>query len=283
MNASGIRREWFAIVLAAAGTHAARAQTFQFVSRLGEVTVYCGAPSGGPFIDHRFQTSDPTDDTISVSDPGGPNMSASSAQTHLDAALTGSTLVINGSGGSIRSGTAGGAYAAADSRDNWTMSLSAPACFRLTISLEYTTSDPGSTQAFNFGASAGALIHLSDGTVTSILTHAIASGSWSGEFSGTLSPGQYFLTIFGRSEGNGSPFNGSFQTSAALALVSCPCSADFNNDGDVGTDADIEAFFACLGGDCCATCGSADFNNDGDVGTDADIESFFRVLGGGAC
>jgi len=31
-----------------------------------------------------------------------------------------------------------------------------------------------------------------------------------------------------------------------------PCSADFNGDGDVGTDADIEAFFACLAGNCCA-------------------------------
>jgi hypothetical protein len=62
-------------------------------------------------------------------------------------------------------------------------------------------------------------------------------------------------------------------------------SADFNGDGDIGTDADIEAFFACLSGDCCATCDprGADFNGDGDVGTDADIESFFRVLGGGPC
>jgi len=60
---------------------------------------------------------------------------------------------------------------------------------------------------------------------------------------------------------------------------------DFNGDGDFGTDADIEAFFACLGGTCCATCwqGGSDFNGDGDFGTDADIESFFRVLGGGNC
>jgi hypothetical protein len=64
---------------------------------------------------------------------------------------------------------------------------------------------------------------------------------------------------------------------------SAPCSADFDGDGDVGTDSDIEAFFACLGGDCCATCQSADFDGDGDTGTDADIEAFFRVLGGGAC
>jgi hypothetical protein len=59
--------------------------------------------------------------------------------------------------------------------------------------------------------------------------------------------------------------------------------ADFDGNGDLGTDADIEAFFACLGGNCCSTCGSADFNADGDIGTDADIESFFSVLGGGPC
>jgi len=61
--------------------------------------------------------------------------------------------------------------------------------------------------------------------------------------------------------------------------------SDFNGDGDFGTDQDIEAFFACLGGSCCATCfpGGADFNGDGDVGTDQDIEAFFRVLGGGNC
>jgi hypothetical protein len=32
-----------------------------------------------------------------------------------------------------------------------------------------------------------------------------------------------------------------------------------------------------------AACGSADFNCDGDIGTDADIEAFFRVLAGGSC
>jgi Immunoglobulin I-set domain len=74
---------------------------------------------------------------------------------------------------------------------------------------------------------------------------------------------------------------GSVTTSAAV--LSVICSADFDGDGDIGTDSDIEAFFACLGGNCCATCGSPDFNGDGDIGTDADIESFFRVLAGAAC
>jgi hypothetical protein len=60
-------------------------------------------------------------------------------------------------------------------------------------------------------------------------------------------------------------------------------SSDYNHDGDVGTDQDIDAFFACLAGNCCSGCYTADFNGDGDVGTDADIEAFFRVLGGEAC
>jgi hypothetical protein len=61
------------------------------------------------------------------------------------------------------------------------------------------------------------------------------------------------------------------------------CRADFDGDGSVGTDADIQAFFACLSGICCATCESADYNGDGAVATDADIELFFADLAGGPC
>jgi hypothetical protein len=67
-------------------------------------------------------------------------------------------------------------------------------------------------------------------------------------------------------------------------LPSCE-SVDFNCDGDVGTDADIDAFFACIAGACPASpCeNTSDFNNDGDSGTDADIEAFFSVLAGNPC
>jgi len=88
----------------------------------------------------------------------------------------------------------------------------------------------------------------------------------------------------------GGVWNGPFTTCAdgngngTADLCEPDCgSADFDGDGDTGTDLDIEAFFACLGGDCCAMCGSADFDTDGDTGTDLDIEAFFRVLGGGGC
>lgn len=72
-------------------------------------------------------------------------------------------------------------------------------------------------------------------------------------------------------------------STATLTVVSLCGTADFNGDGDVGTDLDIEAFFAALAGNVCATCWSADFDGDGDTGTDLDIEAFFRVLGGGSC
>jgi hypothetical protein len=72
---------------------------------------------------------------------------------------------------------------------------------------------------------------------------------------------------------------------ASLSVQACCGSADFNCDGDIGTDADIESFFACLAGSCppppCSH--TSDFNGDGDLGTDADIEAFFRVLSGGTC
>jgi hypothetical protein len=79
---------------------------------------------------------------------------------------------------------------------------------------------------------------------------------------------------------------GSSTSDGALLTLQGSCgSADFNCDGDLGTDSDIASFFACLSGACppppCTS--TADFNGDGDLGTDADIEAFFRVLGGGNC
>jgi hypothetical protein len=76
---------------------------------------------------------------------------------------------------------------------------------------------------------------------------------------------------------------GNTATVSATLLVRTCGSADFNHDGDIGTDADIDAFFACLSGLCCAACDTADFDGNGDIGTDADIDGFFRVLAGGNC
>jgi hypothetical protein len=84
--------------------------------------------------------------------------------------------------------------------------------------------------------------------------------------------------------GSALPVTLTFYTNMVECAPTCG-NSDFNGDGDFGTDQDIEAFFACLAGNCCATCwpGGSDFNGDGDFGTDQDIESFFRVLAGGPC
>ncbi len=83
---------------------------------------------------------------------------------------------------------------------------------------------------------------------------------------------------------SGRVFAGQKSSGTGFIIDLGPCgSADFNHDGSEGTDADIEAFFSCLAGNCCPLCDSADFNYDGDAGTDQDIEAFFRVLSGGNC
>jgi hypothetical protein len=78
---------------------------------------------------------------------------------------------------------------------------------------------------------------------------------------------------------------GAGRISAGAAFPVICGTADFDGDGDAATDADIEAFFACLAGSCCQSCfvRGSDFNSDGDSGTDADIEAFFRVLSGQPC
>jgi hypothetical protein len=103
-------------------------------------------------------------------------------------------------------------------------------------------------------------------------------------FVGSSSEGTWTLTMLDWVATDSGSFHWSIEFNPTPACTGT-CAADFDCDGDVGTDADIESFFACLAGSCpSAPCMStADFNGDGDVGTDADIEAFFRVLAGGAC
>jgi hypothetical protein len=122
------------------------------------------------------------------------------------------------------------------------------------------------------------------GSTTITAAQAPAPGTW-GRYSFTTTapaslPNNLFLTIRFSAAGSQTDFDAFF-----LEAVPACGSADFNCDGDTGTDADIEAFFACIAGTCplppCTSTG--DFNNDGDTATDADIEAFFRVLAGGTC
>jgi uncharacterized repeat protein (TIGR01451 family) len=139
-----------------------------------------------------------------------------------------------------------------------------------------------------------------DDSATTLIQGISAGGApWSGTFrpasplsafNGQPANGVWQLHAVDNARGDSGSiraFSLMFNTGGSLCVPpNSPCgSADFNCDGDIGTDADIEAFFACIGGNCpAAPCNStADFNGDGDIGTDADIEAFFRVLGGGHC
>jgi methionine-rich copper-binding protein CopC len=156
-------------------------------------------------------------------------------------------------------------------------------------SAAFTVTGPSGSVPFTFAYSAPNLratltfaLALPAGTYTvtvqPTVTASAGGAALDGEVPGTALVGQGALP-----SGNGIA-GGAATWSFTIQGALCG-SADFNCDGDVGTDADIEAFFACIAGTCpsppCS--GSADFNGDGDVGTDADIEAFFRVLGGGTC
>ncbi|HYE62972.1 MAG TPA: CotH kinase family protein [Phycisphaerales bacterium] len=103
---------------------------------------------------------------------------------------------------------------------------------------------------------------------------------------GQIEVAAWTLSALGDDFGSTMSIHGDRGTPGSYDTNACnPCSSDFNGDGDAGTDQDIEAFFACIGGHCCDTCDpfGSDYNRDGDAATDQDIEAFFRVLGGGSC
>ncbi len=131
------------------------------------------------------------------------------------------------------------------------------------------------TETFTAVKSGASLYYVSQNIFTSIpgLAGWRVGAGYVYSFTSTCGATQVADATFGRLLSN------------TMGAVTPPCeTSDFNGDGDAGTDADIEAFFACLAGNCCETCPpTADFNGDGDIGTDADIEAFFRVLAGGAC
>ncbi|HYE61012.1 MAG TPA: lectin-like protein [Phycisphaerales bacterium] len=109
-------------------------------------------------------------------------------------------------------------------------------------------------------------------------------------FAGLDANGPWTLTITDHANVDGGTLESwsltTFESVTASICETSMCgTADYNGDGDTGTDQDIEAFFACIGGTCCPTCWhlGSDFNADGDAGTDQDIEAFFRVLGGNPC
>jgi hypothetical protein len=183
----------------------------------------------------------------------------------------------------VRSGTAWSQQVRIDSPDAIT-----GAGFGSTVVIEGDTAVIGAFDlddpivGLNLGA---AYLYRRTGAIWSLLTRIVNPTPAPGDFFGNSFAINGLDVVVGA---RGDAASGSVTGAAYIYRATCGpvCgSADFDCDGDLGTDADIEAFFACLGGNCppppCTS--TADFNGDGDIGTDADIEAFFRVLAGGAC
>jgi hypothetical protein len=139
-----------------------------------------------------------------------------------------------------------------------------------------STANPSPAHAGVWMGSAGSWVDLSK----FLPTYGGSTEAWYETYATSVWSDGLTLYVSGYGENFADP-----ETHALLWTRPLCGTADFNGDGDFGTDQDIEAFFACLGGQCCAACFArgSDFNGDGDFGTDQDIEAFFRVLGGGAC
>jgi len=165
--------------------------------------------------------------------------------------------------------------------------------------------DPGQDLTINFNAftpglnanSVFSTVNINNADFSVFVGYFIPAGGTSVLIpAGTLTPGDTFTVSlgfisqerhYGAAFGTATTYVGFLRyTNAAMQTTGSACgSVDFDGDGDEGTDSDIEAFFAAIGGGECATgtCGSIDFDGDGDEGTDSDIEAFFRVIGGGSC
>jgi hypothetical protein len=146
-----------------------------------------------------------------------------------------------------------------------------------TVPLDTPVTIPAnSTRGFYIAAHGGGVAYWVAGDSNFIGTSGVTMNATTGKtFAAANAPGWATNISSGQRSFNGRLY---------YDIVACG-SADFNCDGAVGTDADIESFFECLSGSCppppCIN--SADFNFDGAIGTDADIEAFFAVLAGGHC
>jgi hypothetical protein len=161
--------------------------------------------------------------TAAMSVPGTIDWSPSDATSHLDASLTPFGISLAHSGSASRGPVLNfGTYSTADARDNWIFNVTAPTRFTLTATLDYAATDGiVSGASYSFGAySGGAQVIPDPGTPPGAFGGFLSSpGSFAITLSGTLTAGQYSMSLLSRVDGNNSfPFSGSYDNSISLAL-----------------------------------------------------------------
>ena len=211
-------------IVASSAAWSARAQLLTFDSRNGQNTAYCG-PLGSGYVQHNFPSPVDTHDVAAMNVPGTTDFSPSDATSHLDATLTPFGISLAHAGSASRGPVLNyGTYSTADARDNWIFTVTAATRFTLTASLDYAATDGiVSGASFSFGAyTGGAQVIPDPGTPPGAFSNYLTSpGSFSAFASGTLTTGQYLMTLQSRVDGNNSfPFSGSYANSISLGLES---------------------------------------------------------------
>lgn len=268
------------VTLIAGSLRSAQAQPVVLISQQRGVSASVYAPACTPPGDVHYQQAPDFADF-----DAGAQASRSCGLTSVGA--TADQRSVMGQGGSIQAQGA----AAAQANDAAAPQAHSASVFRVAVRLDAGAqltmrgqlnchADPG--------VAAAAFVRLLDHAGATILLLQAQPQNWPTGLDiddvHDLPPGAYALEVQAAADIAAPPnLNGSGAFDITAVFETRRCTADFDGDGSPGTDADIEAFFACLGGSCCPTCVGADFNADGDAGTDADIESFFRVLGGASC
>lgn len=212
------------------------AQSLAFSAQNTQHTAYCG-PFGGPGVLHAFTTGAPTHDVISVEAPATPGLTWSRATSAIDAELTSTSLALAIAGDAARGPLTGfGVAATADGRQQWTITLTATAHVTLSAALTAASSEPATMPPvtyFLISASAGASITPDAGAPPLPWAfNMFAPGDHSLATSGTLTAGDYILSLNGRTEGSSFayPFSGSYSGSLVLG-ISTPAAATMRNAG----------------------------------------------------
>jgi hypothetical protein len=216
----------FAIAVSGAASSAPAQSLLTFDSRNGANGAFCGLPTGGPGILHRFTTPVPTQDIIAVSDPGNgdPARPSSAATSQIDATPTASSFSITMAGSATRAARSPaefGVNATADVRDEWILTVNAPVRFALSVKLGAACTEATVSPVSFFVAprGAGASIVPDAGTPPPPYGSALTTpGTFALTASGKLTPGQYVISLNGRTESNFNsyPFSGSFDGSIAF-------------------------------------------------------------------
>lgn len=220
-SCSALSRPALALLLLLSVTVTASAQAVVYNSRNGSDVVSCG-PLGGPSVSHTFTTTVAVGESLTVNDPGGivgsTAWSASAASAQFSSTATSDGIALAVAGSVTRGALPGlGIWTLADGRDTWLFTITAPTRFTFSASLS-TAGSEATVPPSHFTFAGFGIVPDPGSALPPYQATLTAPGATSLTASGTLLPGSYQVTLFGRAEGSTYPLSCSYSNSLALAF-----------------------------------------------------------------